>query len=320
MAVFTAIGDRQRATLAAAYSLPETLRTEGIATGVENTNYRVYAAAQPEPQWVLTLLEKPTDLAFVLAVLAEAHAAGLPVPLPLATREGDRTLILDGRTALLMPYIAGSHLHEPEPSHCAAIGAFVGRLHRQVAAGHTSRSDPQGLDWLLPTARQVLGADSLATDTCTLLERHASELLALPERTCHGDLFRDNALFTGHQLSGVIDWYNAARAPAAFDVAILLNDWCTDDHGQLLPEHTRALMGAYQSEHLLPEAAIRQMPLLRAWAALRFWTSRVMSTQAMQTVAAGSAIYRGKAPGEQRDILLRAVDPAAPGHWLECCW
>src|SRR3546814_13714121 len=58
----------------------------------------------------------------------------------------------------------------------------------------------------------------------------------------HADLFRDNAMFEGTHLTGLIDFYNACSGPMLYDVAIALNDWCSDDNGVLDGPRTRALL------------------------------------------------------------------------------
>ncbi len=69
--------------------------------------------------------------------------------------------------------------------------------------------------------------------------------MALPRANLHADLFRDNVLFEGTHLTGLIDFYNACSGPMLYDLAIALNDWCSRENGQLDAVRARALLGAY---------------------------------------------------------------------------
>jgi homoserine kinase type II len=43
----------------------------------------------------------------------------------------------------------------------------------------------------------------------------------------HSDLFRDNTLFEGDQLRGILDFYELNQDEFLFDIAISINDFCT---------------------------------------------------------------------------------------------
>jgi homoserine kinase type II len=92
----------------------------------------------------------------------------------------------------------------------------------------------------------------------------------------HADLFRDNVMFDGEQLTGFFDFYFAGTDTFLFDLCVCLNDWCIDHaSGAHRADNAQAMLQAYQAVRPL-EAAERQLfnAMLRA-GALRFWISRL---------------------------------------------
>ena len=168
--------------------------------------------------------------------------ATLPVAQPLAYWR------IEGREALLFPCIEGTHPIHPTKKQLAAIGRFLSQLHG---------ISPDALPLAPRYAKQTLAGLIDRTDS-PLLRYHFDKLTALTldeESLIHGDLFRDNALFTGERLSAVIDWSDAARGDRRFDLAVVILDWCFQEvrldlsRVDTLLEHYRPIQ---QLEEILP--------------------------------------------------------------------
>jgi homoserine kinase type II len=99
---------------------------------------------------------------------------------------------------------------------------------------------------------------------------------ALPRGPIHADLFRDNVMFEGHELTGFFDFYFAGCDSFLFDIAVCLNDWCIDlDTGRLDEERANAFVAAYDGARHLSGDELRLLPAMLRAGALRFWISRL---------------------------------------------
>ena len=84
-------------------------------------------------------------------------------------------------------------------------------------------------------------------------------------------MFRDNVLFQGQRVSGIIDFYFACQEYLLFDLAVICNDWAYDDQRRHLPDHWAAFAGAYHRRRPLTDAEIRA------------WFSRSSQTQPLSS-------------------------------------
>ena len=245
--------------------------------GIENSNFFVETkgATGHTEHYVLTIFETLTapQLHWFVQLLQQLDRSGLPVAAPMTGQDGVITHYQD-KPVMLMPRLQGDHPRAPSEAQCMAIGEVLARLHiTHLGLPEATHAVPlQQLQALVRDRLHQLPLQAQNRAQQLLEHWHA---LALPQVLCHGDLFRDNALFQGPKLSGVLDFYNAGRAPAVFDIAVCLNDWCVDDQGSPQQAHTRALLAGYHTKRPLSLVEQDALPLACAVAALRFWLSRL---------------------------------------------
>jgi homoserine kinase type II len=250
---------------------------EGISQGVENTNYFLTTDGG---HYILTIFERvaEADLPFFLNLMAFFADHGLPVPHPVANEAGNYLQHLAGKPATLVTCLPGHTIYYPGVAHCSAVGAVLGRMHRVGQQVPRSRDNTRGPAWWHETAEAlepVLSAQENQLLADELAYQYRNRRVDLPRGTIHGDLFHDNALFQGTELTGLIDFYYACTDVLAYDLAIVANDWCLATDGSLDPERSAALLQAYHEERPLTRIEEALWPVFLRGAALRFWISRL---------------------------------------------
>ena len=69
----------------------------------------------------------------------------------------------------------------------------------------------------------------------------------MPSGIIHADLFKDNVLLNGDEVSGFIDFYYACNGNFMYDLAIAVNDWARTADNKLDPALYDAFIHGYES-------------------------------------------------------------------------
>lgn len=282
MAVFTAVSLDDLHQWIKQYPLGNAVGLEGISSGIDNSNFFLNTE---RGQYVLTIFEnlRFDQLPFYVQLMAHLAERGIPVPAPVANADGELVVTLQDKPAIVVSRLQGSSQLDPQPVHCAEVGAMLARMHLAAQDFTLHQPNLRGLDWWVATAPAVL--PFLDESEAALLRSEVSYQADFAAGTVyphlargpvHADLFRNNVMFEGERLSGCFDFYFAGVDTWLYDVAVTVNDWCVDLATGVLDEaRVRALLDAYHAVRPFTdhEQAAWQ-PMLRA-GALRFWLSRL---------------------------------------------
>ena len=277
MSVFTPVTPEQMAAWIKQYSIGAVTHLEGIAAGIENTNYFVTTT---QGRYVLTLFEKlrASELPFYLNLMAHLARHGIPCPQPIANLDNEYLGTLNGKPASIVTCVPGADLKQVNAEHCAAIGFLLAEMHLAGASYRARMPNPRGPRWwkeALPKVLPFLDPDAAALLKEEVRFQSLHRFDDLPRGVIHADLFRDNVLWDGARVGGIIDFYFACRDVLLYDVAIAVNDWCITADATLDPQRARALLGAYQRVRACTEVERGAWPAMLRAAALRFWVSRL---------------------------------------------
>jgi homoserine kinase type II len=282
MAVFTPVSLDEIIPWAAQFPIGTVRSIQGISSGIENSNFFLFT---DRGEYVLTIFEKLSfeQLPFYLNLMRHLAERDVLVPAPIANSQGDILHRLQGKPAAIVSRLHGDWVPAPRPVHCASVGAMLARMHLAAHDYPLHQPNLRGLSWWRETTPVVL--PYLSDDNQQLLraEMQFQENLAastiypsLPSGPIHADLFRNNVMFNGEQLSGFFDFYFAGCDRWLFDVAVTVNDWCIDlDSGATDAARVRALLDAYHAVRPFTVEEISAWPAMLRAAALRFWISRL---------------------------------------------
>jgi homoserine kinase type II len=278
MSVYTKLSDPELDTFLSTYLVGQVLDFEGIEAGIENSNYFV---TTDQGRFVLTIFEQASvgGLKYCLELMAFLSDRALPSPRPIADARGEYLTTLKSKPAALVERLGGASIDTPGLEQCRLVGKTLGAMHQATQSYPPTRENERGPDWHAVTAAQIRGYLNPADKS--LLDREMAFNTSFDFNYCkrgvvHADLFRDNVLFDGPKLSGLIDFYYAHSGPLIYDLAVTVCDWCFGNAETVFDQAcAKALVDAYSRTRVVDAIEIEAwLPSLRA-AGLRFWLSRL---------------------------------------------
>jgi len=281
MAVYTQVSAEALSAFLARYDVGDLVSAKGIAEGVENSNYLVDTT---KGRFILTLYEKRVDagdLPFFLGVLDRLKAAGNRVPPAIADRAGVQIQMLEGRPACLIEFLTGVSVSHPTPAQARHAAEAMGAMHQALIGCELKRHNTMGPDnWVALFQQCGRDLDRIEPALHDRVKRSLDEILAhwpatLPRAIIHADLFPDNVLMLGDEVTGLIDFYFACTEIRAWDVAVMHGAWSFDSHGENFDRAVGdALVAGYDTSFGLSAQERAAMPVLARGACVRFLLTR----------------------------------------------
>jgi homoserine kinase type II len=275
VSVYTPVTHSQLEFFFDRYALGSVIKFEGITNGIDNTNYFVDTT---QGSFVVTLFENLSmdELPPYIKLLTRLTNYQIPCPSPQLDKKGISLRMLNNKPAAVFKRLSGIVIKYPTHTHCQQIGLQLAELHDYTQNYHFPINNNVLAECKLlfdQLDSQLTETDcALITDELDFQTRHYPN--NLPRGVIHADLFRDNVLFDGEKLSGILDFYSAGTGDLLLDLAITANDWCCDN-GKLNASKVTALLSAYETLRPLHTEEKQHWQTLLRIAALRFWLSRL---------------------------------------------
>jgi Ser/Thr protein kinase RdoA (MazF antagonist) len=225
---------------------------------VLSTNY--WEAVQGEMTWLAAL----------------SHEAGLPVPQPVPTLEGELLTRITtpgmpkGRIVSLMRWVDGRRITtDLRPRHFRAWGQMVARLHAFAAGWHP----PEGFERFIWDWEGLLGGRDF---DCSVSQEARVVMEGLGKGPdaygmIHGDLYPENVLFKDGQ-AVAIDFEDCGFGHWLWDIALPL---CLQPWTEEWTWQRDAFLEGYTRVCMLPESQLQHLELFMAaqYATLVLWAS-----------------------------------------------
>ena len=311
MSVYTTLSLQEVQSFAAPYEL-EVVELNPIQGGIQNTNYFIVCA--DGAQFVLTLFENMDAEAAgeIIPILERLGEQGLPVPVPFKCN-GQYIHILKDKPAQIAPRMSGKHPMPSTVEQVEQIAIAQAKMHVALQDFPLQRKSARDHAYWYNVARQIkptldVADTALLNNLLGLYEALTAMYPNRPKGFIHSDLFRDNTLFEGSQLKGILDFYELNQDELLFDIAITLNDFCTEYPDVTLNEEkAMAFLNAYTSVRALTEDEKACLELYLAMAAGRFWMMRLQVAQMNQAEGRTGDDILQKNPLEMRNMLVERL-------------
>lgn len=285
MAVYTHLGAEDLATLIAHYNVGELVSAKGIAEGISNSNWLIETTGHDEKgaRFILTMYERRIeleDLPYFLGLLDHLSAKGCPVPRTIHDRDGAAFRMERGKAVALIEFLPGVSPAQPTVAQARSVGEVLARIHLASEGFALTRANTMSFAHNLATLEACgeAGLASINPELPAVLEparaAAALDLSALPSAQIHADLFPDNVLMLGSEVTGLIDFYFACTGAMALDLAVTHASWSFDFYNKYQPEIGAAILAGYESVRPLTAPERAALPGIAQGAALRFVASR----------------------------------------------
>lgn len=277
MSVFTPVSAAEARTLLEHYSLGELERLEGIAQGVENTNYFLDTTTGA---YVLTLFEHipRADLPFYVGLMDHLAHHEITCPAPMRRDDGEMLTDVNGKPAVIVTKLPGAPRTSPSLHDCKLAGEVLGAIHVAGVEYDAALENWRGAQWRERFSEKLEPKLSSAENELIAAENRYQAMhddKVLPQGIIHGDYFHDNVLWDGEGHPGVIDFYFACDDVLAYDLAIAANDWCVNPDATLDAARVAALIEGYEEKRPLEDLERSLWPVMLRRAALRTWLGRL---------------------------------------------
>ncbi len=286
MAVYTKLNEKEIQSIINYYPIGNLIQFKGIQEGIENTNYFIRTR---KGKFILTIFENRVnskEIPFFINLMNFLNKNDFISPKPLENKEGKILNKFKTKKYILVNFLEGKPKVKITPNDCYLIGDLIGNLQNKSQYCALSRKNNlslQGCNKIFMTLKNSITEkeiNNLSDGLYDLIEDSLKDCLEkwpthLPKGIIHGDLFPDNVFFLNNKVSGVIDFYFSCVDIKIYEIAIVINAWCFEEHNTLNIEKVKNLIKGFTLHNNLTKDELFSLNILAKGACLRFLITRL---------------------------------------------
>ncbi len=262
--------------------LPDLESMEPLEGGWDNSNFLLRLKGGSEVVLKAWFANSVGEVNRVVQRHIHLDANDIPTTVPLQLSNGSHFAERNGVAWTILPFVPGGMLGCDEDS-LRSLGEVLCRMNSIPPADCFPENYRMGFELF----EEVISLSSRMGVSDPFVEMLTSQIAVirrdfpsnLPMGVIHGDLFPDNVIGSGGQVSAILDLEEAWIGPMAFDLAMACVGFGWDG---TVPawERWKALFDGYQSVRRLTQDEVDSLPFLHRFATLsiaawRFWKHKL---------------------------------------------
>ena len=278
MSVYTKITENDLSDYLEHYSIGKIISLTGISDGIENTNYLL---TTDQGEFIFTIFEniKINDINKYLLFMNHVNKRGLLSPKVMETHKQELFFTISDKPSAIIEKLDGASVTNPNEKKCGDVGDILGDFHNYSSDFNITIPNPRDLSWCKSTNEKlskILSKPELLLIEQAIKNQESLQSQELPTGMIHADLFKDNVLFYKEKISGMIDFYYSCQGFLIYDLAVVVNDWCTEPDGLLNKLKLKKLLNNYNMKRVITDNEKTHWQNALISAALRFYLSRLL--------------------------------------------
>ena len=302
MSVYTKINEEELKNHLNQYSIGSPISLTGISDGIENTNYLLKTDLK---EYIFTIFENIDggNITNYLMFMNHLSERGLLCPNVMKSKKDELFIKIKNKPSAIIEKLSGKSIISTDNTQCSMIGNLLAKFHNCGSDFNIDLKNTRGIEWCTESFKKLSSVITVSqSEIISRAIEMQKDLIAqdLPVGTIHADLFRDNVLFHDNKVSGMIDFYYSCKGYLIYDLAVVVNDWCSDLSGKLIIDKCKNMMISYSGQRNININEFKYWQHALVAGALRFYLSRLLDLHYPKI----GEITHIKDPGVFENILI----------------